>query len=179
MGCFSTYIDSAVRNAKEENWDGQLNLRWASIIYFRGFGVILPKWIHELPGLSCQERWWLDRWQLPLPFGKLHLSYLLKPASFSRACKLNASHTALSFILNLGHTQRSIFCLWETGKWEWHCFSIGESTLCMFLHFHASWWYLWLQLAGNLWNFPGNLELSGYWEAASRSGMATVLKLLF
>lgn len=27
LGCFSTYIDSAVRNAKEEYGDGQLNLR--------------------------------------------------------------------------------------------------------------------------------------------------------
>lgn len=27
LGSFSTYIDSAVRNAEEENGDGQLNLR--------------------------------------------------------------------------------------------------------------------------------------------------------
>lgn len=51
----------------------------------------------------------------------------------------------------------------------------------MFLHFHASWWYLWLQLAGNLWNFPGTLSFLGterqplglawpqFWSSLSRS----------
>ena len=93
---FCTYIDGAVRNTKEEDRDGQLNLRWASIIYFRGSGVILPKWIHELSGLSCQERWWLDRLGGSCLFclASYYPSYPLKPACLSMVYKPKARQQA-------------------------------------------------------------------------------------
>lgn len=113
MGHSPTYIDSAVRNTEEENGDGQLDLRRASIVYFRGFGVILPKWIHELPGLNCQERRWLDRWQTALPQGKPLPSHALKPVPFGKPYKLKASQNPFLFILSLSCTLCIFFCPWK------------------------------------------------------------------
>lgn len=159
-GRFSTYIDSAVRNAKEENGHGQLNLRWASIVYFRGFGVILPKWIHELPGLNCQERWWLDGWQVPLLFGKRLPSHPQKPAPFSKSYKWNASQAAFSSSLNLSWTQCVLSCLW---KGERGMTAHGKSHHASFQCFHTLRREQWLKLAGRLWSQPC-LELSEPWE---------------
>lgn len=63
-----TYVDGAVRHAEEEDGDGQLDLGGAAVVHFGGFGVILPKRVHELPGLNCQERRGLDGRQIPPRF---------------------------------------------------------------------------------------------------------------
>lgn len=55
MVCFLTYINAPVRGSKEDEWDGDLDLRRASIIHFGRFGVVLPEGIQTLHGMSWKE----------------------------------------------------------------------------------------------------------------------------
>lgn len=147
-GRLSTYVDGAVRHTKEEDRNGQLDLRGASIVYFGGFGVILPKWVHELPGLSCQESWWLDGWQILPPLPKplpSHPQTHLPPGSLANQTQvrrlfipLNRAQTALPSASGEG---RAVPLLWSTQPLLHPCFQTSWCEPC------SQWRELWGHLA--------------------------------